>query len=96
MIILLQVLLLLVLIVLGIRLGTHLLRGAVSPSREIADLQARILQLEESVAEIREEQTTPRDAHVPTDRLLPRRQRNAMDPEIVRQRKSLPPPNEDL
>jgi hypothetical protein len=70
--ILLQVLLLLILIVLGLRLGTYLLRGAIHPPKEIADLQARVLELEEAVDQLRGDQSHPRDARTPTDRLLPR------------------------
>jgi hypothetical protein len=70
--ILLQVLLLLILIVLGLRFGTHLLRGAMHPPKEIGDLQARVLELEEAVDQLREEQSRLRDASTPAERLLPR------------------------
>lgn len=70
--ILLQVLILLILIVLGLRLGTYLLRGAINPTKEIADLHARVVELEEAVDQLREEQSHSRDARTTTERLLPR------------------------
>lgn len=90
--ILLQVLLLVILIVLGIRLATHVLRTSAQSPREIADLQARVLELEKAVAQIHERQADVRDTGISSARLLPRRIGDQSEPTVeVRS-----PPNEML